>query len=240
MRIAAAVISAVLVTACATSSSDSHQALNAPYLHPSARLTFPAEILGMRASDLHEFGPRDIAANYQAPGVLLTVYVYPAAMLPDPSLDAHFQEAMSAVRYKWGVETARRLELPLKDDPRGPALGAVFEVDRIPRVFGVLTVFKACSHIVKFRLSSDDTLSQERRFEILDAALDAVLPRDFARKGLESFGPDGCGVEVLESKGVSHASADGCQVFWNPQSGPLGLQTALCAAIDARVAAGAH
>ena len=240
VRIAAALALAVLNAACASTSASTGRSLRAPYLHPTARLTLPDQIQGIRASDVHEFRPLDVAASYAGSGVLLTVYIYPANVIPDASLQAHFDAAMTAVGQKRGIRTANHLELPLKDDPRGPAR-AVFEAtDRYPPVHGVLTVFQACSHIVKFRLSSDGTVSQARRFEMLDVALEAVLPRDFATKALESFGPGSCGVEVVEAKEGTRASADGCQVFWNPQSGPLGLQTALCAALDAKIAARGH
>jgi hypothetical protein len=236
MRIALGVL--ILIIACAAPPSvEPGRELRAPYLHPTARLVFPEQILDLRVSDVHEFGPSDVSASYRATGVLLTVYIYPANLIPGGVLDDHLNAALMAIREQWGVETATRLDLALDGDPRGPALAALFEVDRPPGVSGVLSVFQACSHVVKFRLSSGRAVTQDRRFEILDAAAtDAVLPRDFTMKALESFGPGACGVEFTESEGESHASGDGCEVFWNPDSGPDGLEQALCAALDAKVA----
>lgn len=170
--------------------------------------------------------------------MVLTVYIYPVNMLPDPSIEAHFQQALMAVRHEWGTETAEKLEFRQRGyDPRLPALAAAFEMERAPHPLGVLSVHKACSHIVKFRLSSDRTVPEQRRFELLDAALDAVLPRDFAVQGLESFGDAKCKIEFVKTADPTHVSTDGCTVYRNPATGPEAVQKALCDALDAKVAA---
>ena len=228
----------MLLTACVTPPEESGRPLPVPYLHPTARLVLPEEIHGIRVARVAQSsGPLDVFAHYAAPGLALTVYVYPASMLPDPSLEAHFQAAMAAVKYQWGVETAEHLVFPPVVDPRLPALGALFEADRAPLPIGVVTVYKACSHIVKFRLSSARSMTHDQRMEILDFALDAVLPRDYAFKALQSVGATSCVVDILNSADPSRALADDCQVVWKPESGAEGLKQALCDALDAKVAA---
>ena len=71
MRIVAITLT-LLAAGCATPAGNSGKPLEAPYLHPTARLVFPEEILGIRVSDLRELGPRDISGNYRASGVALT------------------------------------------------------------------------------------------------------------------------------------------------------------------------
>jgi hypothetical protein len=231
-------VALVAILACA-SASNHEPSLTAPFLHPTARVVFPATILNCAEPRIQRFDDRDFAAHYSLPGISFSAYVYPASSLLDHSVEAHFQEALKGLAEARGVRGVTRFDLSSAEDVHGAAIAAKFEIPASPPQLGLLSVHQACSHMAKFRVSCDPTIEESRCLKVLVAVVDAVIPRDFQDAALGTFGPNSCTTTIHANDDRAYgASSDGCVIHYDPRGGPAELSKLLCAAIDARVRSG--
>jgi len=67
----------IVVASCATRPPPRVGHFEVPFLHPTARIMFPAEIGGLPIAELEQSGAREFSAHYGPEDVRLSVTVYP-------------------------------------------------------------------------------------------------------------------------------------------------------------------
>lgn len=150
------------------------------FVHADSGFAFPSEVFELRRGEIKQFDELglDVGVGYGRPGVNVTVFLFPRRVMTQPSSEAHFEDALAAIRQSNpdAVLVERMPHIVTKDGTPVTGQLAVLELRQDEdRLGSILLVVPAGEHIIKLRatylLSAGATSYMLSR---LDALLDAV------------------------------------------------------------------
>ncbi len=150
------------------------------FVHRDSGFSFPSEVAELRRGDITNFDDQglDVGIGYGRPGLNVTCFVFPRRTMAEPTVDAHFDGALAAIRTNNpDAVLVDRLTHPVqKGEATVAARLALLELrEEDERLGSILLVVPAGDHVIKLRatylMAAGATSYVLSR---LDALLDAV------------------------------------------------------------------